>query len=360
MSIQVKLRRGTTSQHSTFTGAEGEVTIDTDKDVVVVHDGTTVGGHPLVKASSLATVATSGDYNDLINKPTAGSGTVTSVALSAPTGFTVSGSPVTTSGTLALAFDTGYSLPTTTKQGQWDTAYSWGNHASAGYLGSTDIGVTVQAYSSVLANTTASFTIADETKLDGIQAGAEVNVNADWNAVSGDAQILNKPTLATVATTGAYSDLTGKPSLATVATTGAYSDLTGKPSIPTKTSDLTNDSGFITGYTETDPVVGAVNGLVKANGAGTISAAVAGVDYLAPSAIGTTVQAYDADLTSWAALAPSSKQDTLVSGTNIKSINSTSLLGSGDIALFAGGLVKIEKVSALPGSPDANTLYIVV
>jgi len=41
----------------------------------------------------------------------AGSGTVTSVALSAPTGFTVSGSPVTSSGTLALAFTTGYGIP---------------------------------------------------------------------------------------------------------------------------------------------------------------------------------------------------------------------------------------------------------
>ena len=36
---------------------------------------------------------------------------------------------------------------------------------------------------------------ADKTKLDGIQAGAEVNVNADWNAVSGESAILNKPTL---------------------------------------------------------------------------------------------------------------------------------------------------------------------
>ena len=55
--------------------------------------------------------------------------------------------------------------------------------------------------------------VSDKTKLDGIASGAEVNVNADWDAVSGDAQILNKPT------------------------------------IPSKTSDLTNDSGFITGMT---------------------------------------------------------------------------------------------------------------
>jgi hypothetical protein len=46
-NIQVKLRRGTTSQHTGFTGAEGEVTVDTDKDTVIVHDGSTAGGHEL-------------------------------------------------------------------------------------------------------------------------------------------------------------------------------------------------------------------------------------------------------------------------------------------------------------------------
>lgn len=54
---------------------------------------------------------------------------------------------------------------------------------------------------------------SDKTKLNGIAAGAEVNVNADWNAESGDAQILNKPTLATVATSGSYNDLTNKPTM---------------------------------------------------------------------------------------------------------------------------------------------------
>jgi hypothetical protein len=52
-------------------------------------------------------------------------GTVTSVGLSAPTGFSVSGSPVTSSGTLALAFASGYSLPTNVKQSNWDDAYTW-------------------------------------------------------------------------------------------------------------------------------------------------------------------------------------------------------------------------------------------
>jgi hypothetical protein len=82
-----------------------------------------------------------------------GSGTVTSVALTAPVGFSVSGSPITTSGTLAISY-------------------------AAGYQG---------------------YTSTEASKLAGIAAGAEVNVNADWNAASGDAQILNKPTLGTAA-----------------------------------------------------------------------------------------------------------------------------------------------------------------
>lgn len=61
-------------------------------------------------------------------------GTVTSVAATVPTGLSVSGSPITSSGTLAITFAAGYSIPTTTKQGQWDTAYGWGDHSSAGYL----------------------------------------------------------------------------------------------------------------------------------------------------------------------------------------------------------------------------------
>ena len=55
----------------------------------------------------------------------AGSGTVTSVAMSVPTGLVVTGSPITSSGTLAVTFAAGYSLPTTVKQGQWDDAYTW-------------------------------------------------------------------------------------------------------------------------------------------------------------------------------------------------------------------------------------------
>jgi hypothetical protein len=54
MAFAIQLRRGTTSQHSTFTGLLGEVTVDTDKDTIVVHDGSTAGGIPLAKASDVS------------------------------------------------------------------------------------------------------------------------------------------------------------------------------------------------------------------------------------------------------------------------------------------------------------------
>lgn len=53
MAIQIQLRQGTTTEHGTFTGALGEVTVDTDKKTVVVHDGTTVGGTPLARVSEV-------------------------------------------------------------------------------------------------------------------------------------------------------------------------------------------------------------------------------------------------------------------------------------------------------------------
>jgi hypothetical protein len=46
MSDQLQLRRGTTAENSAFTGAEGEVTVDTDKHTVVIHDGVRAGGYP--------------------------------------------------------------------------------------------------------------------------------------------------------------------------------------------------------------------------------------------------------------------------------------------------------------------------
>ena len=153
---------------------------------------------------------------------------------------------------------------------------------------------------------TNAFTDAEKTKLGGIATGAEVNVQSDWDATSGDSLILNKPTIyaepgifsgggtPTLASgvtgaeirsligagvsdfSGSYIDLTNKPTiyaepgifsgggtptLATGVTAaeirtligagtssfdGAYSSLTGTPTIPTNNNQLTNGAGYTT------------------------------------------------------------------------------------------------------------------
>ena len=49
MATQVQFRRGTTGQHSAFTGAVGEVTVDTEKKTVCIHDASQIGGFPLLR-----------------------------------------------------------------------------------------------------------------------------------------------------------------------------------------------------------------------------------------------------------------------------------------------------------------------
>jgi len=58
MAKQVQLRSGTTIEHSTYTGVVAEVTVDTTKNVVVVHDGVTAGGSPMAaKANTDGTIS---------------------------------------------------------------------------------------------------------------------------------------------------------------------------------------------------------------------------------------------------------------------------------------------------------------
>lgn len=92
------------------------------------------------------------------------------------------------------------------------------------------------------------------------------------------------------------------------------------PTVPTKTSDLDNDSGFITGYTETDPTVPSH---VKAITTNNISS--------------WNNKAEKSDIPD-----VSTKQDTLVSGTNIKTINGQSVLGSGDITIEGGSDITLD------------------
>ena len=222
-----------------------------------------------VKSTALATVATSGAYNDLKNKPTIPTKTSQLINNS---DFVKSTdlSPVATSGAYDDLFDKP-TIPTTTSQLTNDS----------GFVTSTELAT---KQDKLTAGT--GITIDENNVISSSGGGSSEPVN--WS------DILNKPTFATVATSGSYNDLsnkptiptktsqltndsgfitsnalngyatetwveqkgyltsvawgdiTDKPTLATVATSGSYNDLTDKPTIPTKTSQLTNDSNFVT------------------------------------------------------------------------------------------------------------------
>ena len=95
---------------------------------------------------------------------------------------------------------------------------------------------------------TNDYTTTEKNKLAGIAAGAEVNVQANWTETnsSSDAYIQNKPTLATVATSGSYADLSNKPTIPDVSNMVSTTD--------TLTSDkiiLGNDNKYVKSSSKT-------------------------------------------------------------------------------------------------------------
>lgn len=107
MSTQIQRRKGTTAQHSTFTGANAELTVDTTKKTVVVHDGATAGGVPLLREdlSNLpagtidnADVSASAAISGTKISPNFGSQAVTTTGTSTAASFSPTSSTVPTNG----------------------------------------------------------------------------------------------------------------------------------------------------------------------------------------------------------------------------------------------------------------------
>jgi len=223
----------------------------------------------------------------------------------------------------------------------WDTAFGWGNHASAGYLTAAAIGVTVQGYSANLAGWSA---IATSTKQDTLVSGTSIKtINSESLLGSGNIAISGGIAL-TDLSVGTPATPSGNGSLSYVNTTGVF---TYTP------PDL---SAYLTSFTETDPTVGAH---IKAISSGQITnwdtafgwGNHASAGYLTSAAIGVTVQGYSANLAGWSAIATSTKQDTLVSGTNIRTVQGQSIVGSGNTDV-------IVVSSTEPGSPFTGMLWL--
>lgn len=190
-------------------------------------------------SSDLATVATTGDYDDLTDKPVIpnktsqlqnDSGFITSAPVSSVNGKT---GAVNLNASDVGALPDNTVIPTKTSDLQNDSNFV----SDSSYV-----------------HTDNNFTNAEKTKLAGIEAGAEVNVNADWNAQSGDAQILNKPTIPTVPTNvSAFINdagyITSAPVSSVNTKTGAVvlsaSDVGALPDNTTFVSSVNGSSGAV-------------------------------------------------------------------------------------------------------------------
>ena len=168
------------------------------------------------------------DTNGVISAVVGGSGTVTSVGLTVPTGLAVSGSPITSSGTLAITFASGYSIPLTADVDKGVTAYGWGDHSQAGYL--TSVGT-------LNTNNATSLSVSSSESFGGSISLHKVSKTGSYN------DLLNKPTIPVVND----ATLTIQKNSVTIDTFTANSstDKTINITVPIKTSELTNDSGFI-------------------------------------------------------------------------------------------------------------------
>lgn len=158
---------------------------------------------------AFAPVATSGNYNDLANKPSF-TGLATETFVNTAIGNLVNTAPaaLNTLSELASALgnDANFAGTVTVSLGN-RLRIDINNQA----LTPTQKANAVNNLGLATVATTGSYNDLRDIPQAGI-----TQVNSDWNAVSGVAQILNKPVLSTVATSGSYSDLSSKPTIDTL------------------------------------------------------------------------------------------------------------------------------------------------
>jgi hypothetical protein len=161
-------------------------------------------------------------------------GTVTSVAATVPTGLTISGSPITSAGTLAFGYATGYSIPTNASQTTWDTAYSR-SLTSASVTGTTTKTLTLNQQGG--GTITASWSDLNTDAVTSVfgRTGAVVATSGDYST-----------TLVTEGTNLYYTDARARASNSFSAGSGAYNSTTGVITIPTNNNQITNGAGYIT------------------------------------------------------------------------------------------------------------------
>lgn len=127
------------------------------------------------------------------------SGTVTSVKVTVPTGLTVTGSPITSSGTIAIGLASGYSIPTTSKQAEWTAKQSALTAGTGITISGSTISVTPSTYQPLDADLTA---IAALSGTSGLLKKTAANTWAlDTTAYLSAATLIHSYTIASGSTT---------------------------------------------------------------------------------------------------------------------------------------------------------------
>jgi hypothetical protein len=173
--------------------------------------GISVSGGPIVTSGSISVTNTAPDQvvsligsgtttitgtypNFTISSADSNVGTVTSVDMTVPTGLTISGNPITSAGTLALALASGYSIPTTANQANWTTAYN-DSIVSAGVTGTTTKTLTLNQQDG--GTVTASWTDINTDAVTSVfgRTGAVVSAEGDYTLTQlGDVTITSPTT----------------------------------------------------------------------------------------------------------------------------------------------------------------------
>lgn len=214
------------------------------------------------------------------------------------------------------------------------------------------------ALGGMIAAETAARERAVATKQDTLVSGQNIKT------INGQS-VLGAGNIAIQGGTSNWDDITGKPEFAEVATTGSYNDLSDKPEIP---------SDYIENITDSDTefsIDTAFNyksgkkyslSFSKTGGFGVVIGGVGDTQRKINLSIDTDIIATKEDLADYQPVGDyatktelASKQDTLVSGTNIKTINGQTLLGEGNIEIQGGGTITVDsELSTTSENPVQN------
>ena len=202
---------------------------------------------------------------------TGNTGTVTSVAMTVPTGFAVTGTPITSSGTLALAFAAGYALPTSASQTTWNAAYNdkvnsiavTGTTTKTLTLTQQDGGTLTATWTDIDTNTNTTYFLSGELTAPNVAhislTGSDSSITSFFIEATGSASVNYDPGSGTVfiGATDTNTTYTAGAGLTLTGTTFSHTDTSSQASVNNSNGvviqDVTLDTyGHVTGLVSLD------------------------------------------------------------------------------------------------------------